>query len=80
MTHSALDSIATQLESAQSRDRMLALAALRDVPAPAAVPLIKKVLGPIQKSELLIKPIRNHPQGHIAPGPAQFNYTGLILW
>jgi HEAT repeat protein len=39
-----LAEIAQQLESASTRDRMLALVALRDVPAEAAVPLIEKVL------------------------------------
>jgi HEAT repeat protein len=39
-----LAEIAVQLDSKSTRDRMLALAALRDVPAEAAVPLIKKVL------------------------------------
>ncbi|NET10034.1 MAG: HEAT repeat domain-containing protein [Symploca sp. SIO2B6] len=47
-----LDEVARQLESESSRDRMLALASLRDVPAQDAVPLIKKVLhdtnGPIR--------------------------------
>ena len=47
-----LDEISAQLESDSSRDRMLALASLRDVPAQDAVPLIKKVLydmnGPIR--------------------------------
>ncbi len=41
----SLETIATQLESKDSRDRMLALVSLRDVPAEAAVPLIKKVLA-----------------------------------
>ncbi|AFY60616.1 HEAT repeat domain-containing protein [Synechococcus sp. PCC 6312] len=36
--------ISEKLDSQNSRDRMLALAALRDVPAVDAVPLIKKVL------------------------------------
>lgn len=40
----SLDQLATQLDSPNSRDRMLALAALRDIPADSAVPLIKKVL------------------------------------
>ena len=44
MSQVDLDYIATQLESDQSRDRMIALAQLRDVPAADAVPLIKKVL------------------------------------
>jgi HEAT repeat protein len=39
-----LEEIAHQLESENTRDRMLALASLRDVPAAEAVPLIKKVL------------------------------------
>jgi HEAT repeat protein len=39
-----LTQIADQLESPNSRDRMLALAALRPIPAEEAVPLIKKVL------------------------------------
>lgn len=39
-----LTQIAAQLESPKSRDRLLALVALRDVPAAEAVPLIKKVL------------------------------------
>jgi HEAT repeat protein len=36
--------IATQLESTSSRDRLLALASLRDIPADSAVPLILKVI------------------------------------
>ncbi len=39
-----LEQIATQLESSNSRDRLLALAALKEVPATDAIPLIKKVL------------------------------------
>lgn len=39
-----LDYVAAQLESADARDRLLALVSLRDVPAQDAVPLIKKVL------------------------------------
>ena len=39
-----LEQLSTQLESSDSRDRMLALAALRHVPSADAVPLIKKVL------------------------------------
>jgi HEAT repeat protein len=38
-------SLAIQLESPDLRDRMVALAALRDVPADVALPLIKKVLN-----------------------------------
>jgi len=41
----SLAEIASQLDSANSRDRMIALAWLRDVPAADAVPLIKKVLN-----------------------------------
>ncbi|NJK35120.1 MAG: HEAT repeat domain-containing protein [Oscillatoriales cyanobacterium SM2_2_1] len=40
----SLVEIATQLESTSSRDRLLALALLRDVPADSAVPLILKVI------------------------------------
>lgn len=40
----SLEQLAAQLESPNSRDRLLALAALQDVPPPDAVPLIKKVL------------------------------------
>lgn len=39
-----LEQISAQLESASTKDRMLALASLRDVAAEEAVPLIKKVL------------------------------------
>ncbi|BAY16373.1 PBS lyase HEAT-like repeat protein [Nostoc sp. HK-01] len=39
-----LQEISAQLESSNLRDRMVALASLRDVPAEDAVPLIKKVL------------------------------------
>jgi HEAT repeat protein len=39
-----IEEITTQLESSNSRDRLLALVSLRDVPASEAVPLIKKVL------------------------------------
>ncbi len=38
----SLEQLAHQLESPNSRDRLLALAALRDVPSADAVPLIKK--------------------------------------
>ena len=44
MTHLTLAEISTQLESENSKDRMLALAYLRDVDPQDAVPLIKKVL------------------------------------
>ncbi|HEY9846548.1 MAG TPA: HEAT repeat domain-containing protein [Candidatus Caenarcaniphilales bacterium] len=44
MTQQNLVEIANQLESSNSRDRLLALAALRQVPPADAVPLIKKVL------------------------------------
>lgn len=44
MTPPRLEDIAAQLESGNSRDRMVALASLREVPALDAVPLIKKVL------------------------------------
>ena len=40
----SLELISTQLESPNLRDRMIALASLRDVSAAEAVPLIKKVL------------------------------------
>ena len=39
-----LDEIATQLESTNSRDRLLALVSLREVSPEEALPLIKKVL------------------------------------
>jgi len=39
-----LDYVSAQLESADARDRLLALVSLRNVPAEDAVPLIKKVL------------------------------------
>lgn len=44
MSQLTLEQIATQLESTNSRDRMLALASLRNVADEVAVPLIKKVL------------------------------------
>ncbi|MBF2079883.1 MAG: HEAT repeat domain-containing protein [Synechococcales cyanobacterium T60_A2020_003] len=44
MAQLTLQEIETQLESANSRDRMIALANLRDVSPDQAVPLIKKVL------------------------------------
>lgn len=44
MSQLSLEEISVQLESANSRDRLLALASLREVPAQDAVPLIKKVL------------------------------------
>lgn len=44
MEHSTIEEISAQLESPDSRDRMLALAALRRIPSADAVPLIKKVL------------------------------------
>lgn len=40
-----LQHIAAQLDSEDSKDRMLALALLRDVPAPQAAPLVKKALN-----------------------------------
>lgn len=45
MTQLSLEQIAVQLESQNSKDRMLALASLRHVAAEDAVPLIKKVLN-----------------------------------
>ncbi len=45
MGHPTLEQIAAQLESADARDRMLALAALREVAPEDAVPLIKRVLN-----------------------------------
>jgi HEAT repeat protein len=45
MSQLSLAQIANQLESENSKDRMLALAALRDVSPEEAVPLIKKVLN-----------------------------------
>lgn len=44
MSQVDLKEIERQLESSNSKDRLLALAALKDVPAEKAVPLIKKVL------------------------------------
>jgi HEAT repeat protein len=44
MSQLNLEEISVQLESSNSRDRLLALASLREVPAEDAVPLIKKVL------------------------------------
>jgi len=44
MAHPSTEEISAQLESSNSRDRMVALAQLRHVPAVEAVPLIKKVL------------------------------------
>jgi len=44
MTQVNVDEIEAQLNSENLRDRMVALASLRDVPAAEAVPLIKKVL------------------------------------
>ena len=40
-----LEQISSQLDSESSRDRMIALASLRNVSAEEAVPLIKKVLN-----------------------------------
>jgi len=45
MVTASLATIAEQLESPNSRDRLLALASLRDVSNEEAVPLIKKVLN-----------------------------------
>jgi HEAT repeat protein len=44
MPTTSLVNVATQLESSSSRDRLLALVSLRDVPAEDAVPLILKVI------------------------------------
>ena len=44
MNHLNLEQISAQLESLSSRDRMVALASLRDVSAEEAVPLIMKVI------------------------------------
>ncbi|MGH2414247.1 MAG: HEAT repeat domain-containing protein, partial [Microcystaceae cyanobacterium] len=44
MSQLNLAQISAQLESSNSRDRLLALVSLRKVPAQDAVPLIKKVL------------------------------------
>ncbi len=45
MGYPSLEEISAQLESPDSRDRMLALASLRRIPSADAVPLIKKVLN-----------------------------------
>lgn len=45
MTSLSLEQIAHQLDSENSKDRLLALASLREIPAEDAVPLIKKVLN-----------------------------------
>lgn len=45
MSQLSIEQISTQLDSQNSRDRMVALASLRNVPAIDAVPLIKKVLN-----------------------------------
>ncbi len=44
MPSTSLVTVAAQLESSSSRDRLLALVSLRDVPAEDAVPLILKVI------------------------------------
>lgn len=44
MTSLTLEQISLQLESSSTRDRMVALASLRNVPSEQAFPLIKKVL------------------------------------
>ncbi|MGL5874171.1 MAG: HEAT repeat domain-containing protein, partial [Xenococcaceae cyanobacterium] len=44
MNQLSLEQISAQLDSPNSRDRLLALASLREVSAENAVPLIKKVL------------------------------------
>ncbi|MEY2977658.1 MAG: HEAT repeat domain-containing protein [Prochlorotrichaceae cyanobacterium] len=44
MTSIDLEALAAQLESPHSRDRLIALASLRDVAAHEALPLIKKVI------------------------------------
>lgn len=44
MSQLSLEQISAQLQSSNSRDRLLALVSLREVPAEEAVPLIKKVL------------------------------------
>lgn len=44
MSQVDLSQVARQLESPNSKDRMLALAALRDVPAAQAAPLIRQVI------------------------------------
>lgn len=45
MTHLSLEEISSQLDSQSSRDRMIALASLREFSPTEAVPLIKKVLN-----------------------------------
>ncbi len=45
MTQPDIDTLTEQLETGDLKDRKLALAALRDIPAEQAVPLIKKVLN-----------------------------------
>jgi HEAT repeat protein len=45
MAQNQLEYLAAQLDSNSTKDRMIALASLRDVPAEDAVPLIKKVLN-----------------------------------
>ena len=44
MSKPDIENIALQLESSNSKDRLLALASLREVTPEEAVPLIKKVL------------------------------------
>lgn len=44
MSHPSLATLSQQLESENSKDRMIALAQLRDVAPLEAMPLIKKVL------------------------------------
>ena len=57
MADSSLQEITNQLESSSLRDRMVALASLRDIPAEDAVPLIKKVLDDesLQLQRFIIK-------------------------
>jgi HEAT repeat protein len=58
MSQLTLEQIATQLESTNSRDRLLALVSLREIADEDAVPLIKKVLD----DEMLQVRRVSHPQ------------------
>ncbi len=67
-----LEKLATQLESPNSRDRLLALVSLREVSAADAVPLIKKVLN----DEIL--PVRSMAVFALGVKPTEECYPILV--
>ncbi|MDA0674595.1 MAG: HEAT repeat domain-containing protein, partial [Cyanobacteria bacterium] len=75
MTAVDLAHVAAQLESENSKDRMLALAMLRDVPASEAAPLVRKV---IHDANLQVRSMAVFAMG-IKPDEATFDILVKLL-